>query len=224
MIGAVYGARRGDGPFARDPPARGPVDPGPGRGRRPPGWRGSRARLRRRGGGSSSSSSSRPTWPPRSTATRTLLEGREREVTVLFADIRGFSALSERLSARLTCELIREIMEHLTARIMESAGVVVDYIGDGLLAMWNAPVEQPDHAVRACRAALAMRDGLPELNRRWEGRLGRASRTWGSASTRGRPWWATRAATRSSSTAHSDIRSTWPAASRGRPSTWGSDC
>ncbi len=103
---------------------------------------------------------------------RSLLEGREREVTVLFADIRGFSGVSERLSARLTCELIREIMEHLTARIMESAGVVVDYIGDGLLAMWNAPVDQPDHAVRACRAALAMRDGLPELNRRWEGRLG----------------------------------------------------
>jgi adenylate cyclase len=104
---------------------------------------------------------------------RALLEGKERQVTVLFADIRGFSGVSERLSARLTCELIREIMEHLTARVMESAGVVVDYVGDGLLAMWNAPVEQPDHAVRACRAALAMRDGLPELNRRWEGRLGR---------------------------------------------------
>ena len=103
-----------------------------------------------------------------------LLDGREREVTVLFADIRGFSALSEQLSARQTCELIREIMEHLTAKIMECAGVVVTYIGDGLLAMWNAPLEQPDHAVRACRAALAMRDGLPELNRIWEGRLGRS--------------------------------------------------
>jgi adenylate cyclase len=105
---------------------------------------------------------------------RALLEGKEREVTVLFADIRGFSGVSERLSPRLTCELIREIMEHLTAKVMESAGVVVDYVGDGLLAMWNAPVEQPDHAVRACRAALAMRDGLPDLSRRWEGRLGRA--------------------------------------------------
>jgi adenylate cyclase len=105
---------------------------------------------------------------------RALLEGREREVTVLFADIRGFSGVSERLSASLTCELIREIMEHLTARVMESAGVVVDYIGDGLMAMWNAPVEQPDHAVQACRAAVAMRDGLPAVGRRWEGRLGRS--------------------------------------------------
>jgi adenylate cyclase len=102
-----------------------------------------------------------------------LLEGREREVTVLFADIRGFSEVSERLSARLSCELIQDVMEHLTARIVESAGVVVDYMGDGLLAMWNAPVEQPDHAARACHAALAMRDGLPVLNGRWEARLGR---------------------------------------------------
>jgi adenylate cyclase len=102
-----------------------------------------------------------------------LLEGRETEVTVLFADIRGFSEMSERLSPRLSCELIRDIMEHMTARIVESAGVVVDYMGDGLLAMWNAPVEQPDHAALACHAALAMRDGLPELNRQWENRLGR---------------------------------------------------
>jgi adenylate cyclase len=102
-----------------------------------------------------------------------LLEGREREVTVLFADIRGFSEISERLSPRLSCELIRDIMEHLTARIVESAGVVVDYMGDGLLAMWNAPVEQPDHTALACRAALAMRDALPELNRRWEHRVGK---------------------------------------------------
>jgi adenylate cyclase len=100
-----------------------------------------------------------------------LLEGHEREVTILFADIRGFSAVSERLSPRLTCELVRDVMEHLTVKIMESAGVVVDYIGDGLLAMWNAPLDQPDHAARACRAALAMRDGLPELNRTWNSRL-----------------------------------------------------
>ena len=102
-----------------------------------------------------------------------LLDGRDREVTVLFADIRGFSALSENISPRLACELIRDVMQQWTARIMESAGVVVDYIGDGLLAMWNAPLEQKDHAARACQAALAMRDGLPELNRRWEGRLGK---------------------------------------------------
>jgi adenylate cyclase len=101
-----------------------------------------------------------------------LLDGREREVTILFADIRGFSALSERIAPRQTCELIRDAMEQLTRRIREHQGVVVDYIGDGLLAMWNAPLDQPDHADRACRAALAMRGTLPELNRRWEGEIG----------------------------------------------------
>jgi adenylate cyclase len=101
-----------------------------------------------------------------------LLDGREREISVLFADIRGFSTVSQKLSARLTCELIRDVMEHLTATIMAFEGVVVDYIGDGLLAMWNAPLEQPEHARQACRAALAMSDGLAQLNRRWEGQLG----------------------------------------------------
>jgi adenylate cyclase len=102
-----------------------------------------------------------------------LLDGKERQVTVLFADIRGFSAISENILAQVTFELIRDIMEHLTAQVMATSGVVVDYVGDGLLAMWNAPVEQPDHAARACRAALAMRDGLPELVGRWERRIGR---------------------------------------------------
>ncbi|GIW86484.1 MAG: hypothetical protein KatS3mg108_0808 [Isosphaeraceae bacterium] len=101
-----------------------------------------------------------------------LLDGREREITVLFADIRGFSALSERLPPRQTCELIRDAMEQLTRRIRDHQGVVVDYIGDGLLAMWNAPLDQPDHADLACLAALAMRDSLPELNRRWRELLG----------------------------------------------------
>jgi adenylate cyclase len=101
-----------------------------------------------------------------------LLNGSERDVTILFADIRGFSAVSEHMPARLTCELVRDVMELLTAKIMESAGVVVDYIGDGLMAMWNAPVEQDDHAARACRAALAMGAGLPELTARWQNRLG----------------------------------------------------
>ena len=74
---------------------------------------------------------------------------------MLFADIRGFSAVSEKIPPRLACELIRDVMEHLTARIMESAGVVVDYIGDGLLAMWNAP----RGTARSRRAGLPGRAG-----------------------------------------------------------------
>ncbi len=102
-----------------------------------------------------------------------LLEGREREITALFADIRGFSGVSEQLSARVACDLIRDVMELLTAQARAHGGVVVDYQGDGLLAMWNAPIDQPDHAARACDAALAMQRGLPALNARWQARIGR---------------------------------------------------
>ncbi len=96
-----------------------------------------------------------------------LLEGRSDEVTVLFSDLRGFTALSERLGAHKTCRMLRDMMERLSERIIEQGGVIVDYAGDGILAMWNAPAKQPDHALRACRAGLAMLGELPNLNARW---------------------------------------------------------
>ncbi len=100
-----------------------------------------------------------------------LLDGEGRDVTVLFADIRGFSRISEQLPAKETCELVRDVMERMTVRIREHQGVVVDYIGDAILALWNAPEDQPDHARLACRAALAMRSELPALNDRWAAKL-----------------------------------------------------
>ena len=99
-----------------------------------------------------------------------LLEGRSEEVTVLFSDLRGFTALSERLGPHKTCHMLRDMMERLTDRIVEHGGVIVDYAGDGILAMWNAPVKQADHAAQ-CAAALAMLGELPELNARWSGEL-----------------------------------------------------
>jgi adenylate cyclase len=101
-----------------------------------------------------------------------LLEGQEREVTVLFSDIRGFSGLAVRLGPTDTCNLVAHVMDRLTERVREFDGVVVDYMGDGLMAMWNAPADQADHAVKACRAALAMLGDLPALNARWKDHLG----------------------------------------------------
>ncbi len=101
-----------------------------------------------------------------------LLEANTQEVTVLVSDLRGFTAMSERLGAQTICRLVRDLMERLSQRIRERGGFVVDYAGDGLLAMWNAPVPQGDHAVRACRAALAMRGELPALNAVWQGVVG----------------------------------------------------
>jgi adenylate cyclase len=101
-----------------------------------------------------------------------LLDGQEREITVLFSDIRGFSRLSERLGPTETCRLVAYVMEKLTDRIREFEGVVVDYSGDGIMAMWNAPATQPEHAAKGCRAALGMIADLPAMDNEWKERLG----------------------------------------------------
>jgi adenylate cyclase len=101
-----------------------------------------------------------------------LLEGQEREVTILFSDIRGFSRHAARLGPMDTCKLVSDVMECLTARVRDFEGVVVDYAGDGIMVMWNAPTGQVDHAARGCRAALGMLADLPGLDARWHERLG----------------------------------------------------
>jgi adenylate cyclase len=105
-----------------------------------------------------------------------LLEGRDQEVTVLFSDLRDFTALSERLGPQDMCRLVRDLMERLSAAIAAQGGVIVDYAGDGILAMWNAPAPQADHAERACRAALGMLQELAGLNGRWRERAQMALR------------------------------------------------
>ncbi len=101
-----------------------------------------------------------------------LLEGQEREITVLFCDIRGFSRMSEKLGPQQTCRLVAQVMDRLSERIREHEGVVVDYQGDGLFAMWNAPADQPEHAVLASRAALAMQAEMPILSEEWRSVVG----------------------------------------------------
>lgn len=101
-----------------------------------------------------------------------LLDGQEREITVLFSDIRGFSRMSEKLGPAETCKLVSDVMDELTGRVRDCEGVVVDYSGDGIMAMWNAPANQPDHAVKACRSALSMIASLSDLDARWKEKLG----------------------------------------------------
>lgn len=101
-----------------------------------------------------------------------LLAGREQEITAMFSDMRGFTALSNILKPAEICMLLQDIMEHLSEQIQIEGGVIVDYAGDGILAMWNAPVEQPDHVERACKAALAMHKGFPDVCERWSHLLG----------------------------------------------------
>ncbi len=101
-----------------------------------------------------------------------VLDGQEREVTVLFSDIRGFSRIAERLGPMDTFRLAADVMDRLTTRVQETGGVVAHYAGDGLMALWNAPRDVPDHAARACRAALVMLADLPALDADWQERLG----------------------------------------------------
>lgn len=96
-----------------------------------------------------------------------LLAGRDAEVTVMFCDIRGFSAIAEREGATRTIEWINDVLTELSQCVTKTDGVLVDYIGDELMAMWGAPGEQPDHASRACLSALDMLRRVGPLRDRW---------------------------------------------------------
>jgi adenylate cyclase len=101
-----------------------------------------------------------------------LLAGKDAEISALFCDIRGFSRISERLGPARTVAWISDVMGVLSDCVIRHDGVLVDYIGDEIFAMWGAPVEQPDHEILACRAALDMIQRLSLLNDRWRDELG----------------------------------------------------
>jgi adenylate cyclase len=103
-----------------------------------------------------------------------LLIGQDLEITALFCDIRGFSRITRNHGPTFTLDWTNDVLSTLSDCVLEHDGVLVDYIGDEMLAMWGAPEHQPDHAERACRAAIDMVNCLPALNERWQGPLGEA--------------------------------------------------
>lgn len=96
----------------------------------------------------------------------TSLQPVQREVTILFSDIRDFTMLSETLQPREVLELLDEYFGQMTHIVMERGGIVNKFLGDGMLACWGVPDTSEDHAERAMRAALDMREKLGELNTR----------------------------------------------------------
>ena len=101
-----------------------------------------------------------------------MLSARDAEVTVLFCDIKGFSRISEECGASLAIEWVCDVLSELSDCVAAFQGVLVDYAGDALEALWGAPLPSSDHADLACRAALRMRQTLPAINQRWQARLG----------------------------------------------------
>lgn len=96
------------------------------------------------------------------------LAGQERETTILFVDLRQSTAISEQLSTADTYKLLSEFLEVLTLQVMDKHGVIIDYYGDGLAAMWNAPTNQPDHARLACQAAQGIIRDVEKLSHQWQ--------------------------------------------------------
>lgn len=104
-----------------------------------------------------------------------MLAARDAEVSVLFCDIKGFSRISCSCGATTSVDWVCDVLSELSDCVVESQGVLVDYAGDAIEAMWGAPLATADHASLACQAAMKMRSKLPAINARWQRRLGEAT-------------------------------------------------
>src|SRR5690606_14724271 len=92
------------------------------------------------------------------------LGGEVRELTVMFSDVRNFSALGERVSPDALVGILNRLFGALGHAIVDHKGTIDKFMGDAVMAFWNAPVHIERHALFACRAALAMRAALDQLN------------------------------------------------------------
>jgi len=92
------------------------------------------------------------------------LGGQKSDRTVLFSDVREFTGISERLDPEELVELLNLYLGEMTDIVFHYEGMLDKYIGDGVMAVWGAPIPQDDHAARACRAALAMMERLERIN------------------------------------------------------------
>jgi len=92
------------------------------------------------------------------------LGGDDRELTVMFVDVRGFTELSERLQPAEVVRFLNTLLDALSRHVTANEGTLDKFIGDSIMAFWNAPVDVTNHPAKAARAALAMRETLASLN------------------------------------------------------------
>lgn len=98
------------------------------------------------------------------------LDAESREITVLFADLRGFTSLSENMAPREVVNLLNEVMEYLSGHIGAHDGTLDKFMGDSVMAFWGAPVPMADHADKGVACAIAMLDNLEILNDKLRGK------------------------------------------------------
>lgn len=103
---------------------------------------------------------------------RLRLGGEARVMTMMFCDARDFTARAETLDAESVVSFLNALHTPLTAAVLAEMGTIDKFVGDGLMAFWNAPLDVPDHATRACAAALAMIEAIPDIDARMAGSAG----------------------------------------------------
>ena len=99
------------------------------------------------------------------------LGGEKRTLTMMMSDLRGFTALSERMDAADLIKLLNHYLEEMTAAIQAHGGTIIEFIGDGILAIYGAPDYYEDHAARAVAAALEMQSRMADVNK-WNEKKG----------------------------------------------------
>ena len=95
------------------------------------------------------------------------LGGQDKDLTVLFSDIRGFTTLSESMSPQALVNHLNEYLTAMTGIILEYEGTLDKYVGDEIMCFWGAPLPQENHAMLACQCALRQMEGLRQLNESW---------------------------------------------------------
>lgn len=98
---------------------------------------------------------------------RLKLGGERRECTVFFSDVRGFTTLSEKLAPEQLVHVLNTYLTPMTDLIFKYDGTLDKYIGDAIMAFFNAPIDQADHAIRACHVSVDMMEELARLRQQW---------------------------------------------------------
>jgi adenylate cyclase len=94
--------------------------------------------------------------------------GSQKELTIFFSDIKDFTTISEQSEPQFLMNHLSEYLEEMTTILIAHGATIDKYIGDAIMAFWNAPVDTPNHPEIACRAAIKCQQRLQELNHKWE--------------------------------------------------------